>query len=268
MFADDKVKGANMSAVDKVNPANMSAVDKSDAANISANGKVNAANKPAVEKIKGAKDKLARALSDDEAAWAEYLQAYGGGSVMRLLPGPLSRDLTEPARLAAYKNNFKAMLRAMDKLNKEAEARGNDGVAYGITFHAHLSLEDYALRTTGVLKEEPLERRRMSRRLAAPPSRGCTSSSGRVDWPYASVTPATTVDWVRSGFVTPVKDQGSCGCCVAFATAVLNEWVLMQRSARGRVNNNVRGFYTNTTTDLSEDDLMACECEQGVHACD
>jgi hypothetical protein len=32
---------------------------------------------PADDKVKGAKDKLARALADDEAAWGEYLQAYG-----------------------------------------------------------------------------------------------------------------------------------------------------------------------------------------------
>jgi hypothetical protein len=209
MSADVKVNPAIMSAVDNVNPAKISTNDNVNAANMSSDDKVKAANNSKDEKVRGAKDKLARALSDDEAAWAEYLQAYGGGSVMRLLPRPLSRDLPEPARLAAYTNNFKASLRAMDKLNKEAEARGNDGVAYGITVHAHLSLEDYAaLRTTGVLKEEPLEGHKMSRRLAAPPSRACSYSSGRVDWPYASVTSAASVDWVARGLVTPVKDQG------------------------------------------------------------
>jgi hypothetical protein len=37
------------------------------------------------DRIKSEKEKLERALADDEGAWAEYVQQYGGGSVMGLL---------------------------------------------------------------------------------------------------------------------------------------------------------------------------------------
>jgi hypothetical protein len=89
----------------------------------------------------------------------------------------------------------------------------------------------------------------------------CNGYSGRVEFPWGATPPAQSVDWAAAGFVTSVKDQGLCGSCVAFATTVATEWMLMQRSARRIVNNKPRGFYTNLTTDLSERDLMECECE-------
>ncbi|WIA34493.1 hypothetical protein OEZ86_012820 [Tetradesmus obliquus] len=104
------------------------------------------------DKVQASREKVSKALQDDasyEAAWADYVAEFGAGSVMNLVAGPKTKDLPEPARAAAYKNNFKAALREMDKLNKQAERDGDD-VAFGINSHAHLSAEEFAaLRATG-----------------------------------------------------------------------------------------------------------------------
>uniref|UniRef100_A0A383VPG1 Uncharacterized protein n=1 Tax=Tetradesmus obliquus TaxID=3088 RepID=A0A383VPG1_TETOB len=107
---------------------------------------------PADGKVKAAKDKLARALNDDQAAWADYVAEYGVGSMMNLIAGPLSDALPEPARANMFERCFKAALREMDKLNKAQEAVGYEDVAYGINDHAHLCPDDFAaLRLTGLL---------------------------------------------------------------------------------------------------------------------
>jgi hypothetical protein len=47
-------------------------------------------------------------------------------------------------RASAFKSNFKAALRGIDRLNKEADAEGNGGIAFGINSQAHLAFEDFA----------------------------------------------------------------------------------------------------------------------------
>jgi hypothetical protein len=168
----------------------------------------------------------------------------------------------------------------MDKLNKDAEAEGNDDVAFGINSHAHLDYDEFmALRATGV-RSEPRASTRKARRTGPPPipiNRGaavnprpdgvttqattCTYTTGNSPYTLGGTAAATNVDWVKKGFVTPIQDQGQCGSCVAFATTVVTEWVLMQRSAAGLVNGKDKSYYTGSTTDLSEDDLMQCEGE-------
>ncbi|WIA11300.1 hypothetical protein OEZ85_011423 [Tetradesmus obliquus] len=206
-------------------------------------------------KAKAVKEKLAKALSDDEAAWGEYVQQYGAGSVLKLAAGPKTQALTAAARANAFKHNFKAALHEMDRLNREAEAAGDDAVAFGINSQAHLNAEDFAaLRTTGLSQAAAPD---AGRKL----KQACSSSSGNVPYALGGTSPAAAVNWLASGFVTPVQDQGTCGACATFATSVLTEFVLMKRSALAALNSQPVGFYTSSSpaTDLSESDLMECD---------
>jgi hypothetical protein len=80
--------------------------------------------------VKAAKEQLAKALTDSDTAWIEYVNEYGAGSVMGLLAGPKTKHMPEPERANSFKKNFKDALQIMDRLNKDAEAEGNDNVAY------------------------------------------------------------------------------------------------------------------------------------------
>lgn len=141
-------------------------------------------------KAKAMKEKLAKALSDDEAAWGEYVQQYGAGSVLNLAAGPKTQALPAAARANAFKNNFKAALREMDKLNREAEAAGDDAVAFGINSQAHLDAEDFAaLRTTGLSHAAAPD---AGRKL----KQACSSSSGNVPYTLGGTSPAAAVKWL------------------------------------------------------------------------
>uniref|UniRef100_A0A383VNK1 Peptidase C1A papain C-terminal domain-containing protein n=1 Tax=Tetradesmus obliquus TaxID=3088 RepID=A0A383VNK1_TETOB len=222
------------------------------------------------ERVQAAKQQLGNALANSDAAWTDYVNEYGGGSVLNLIAGPKTKDLPDAARANVFKRNFKAALRAMDKLNKDAEAEGYDAVAFGINSHAHLDAEDYAaLRSTGLRTAQlpaPTSRRagpqataqRLPLAAASAASTTCSSYSGNVGYTLGNAQASASVDWVAQGFVTGVRNQYGCGACAVFGATALTEWVLMQRNKT----------YNNMTTDLSEDDLMQCESVQHdpIHA--
>ena len=62
-----------------------------------------------------------------------------------------------------------------------------------------------------------------------------------------------SVDWREHNQVTPVKNQGSCGCCWAFSAVVALEALLARN--------------TGNLTRLSEQNLVDCSSSQGNAGC-
>lgn len=80
------------------------------------------------------------------------------------------------------------------------------------------------------------------------PEFGASGCKAQRSYPFSEVVPPSEgVDWVLAGGTTPVKDQGLCGSCVAFATTALAEHMHMRKYGT-----------TNTSTDLSEQVRRAC----------
>ena len=82
---------------------------------------------------------------------------------------------------------------------------------------------------------------------AKPPKGTVTSVAPVLSWP------PPTKDWSATRFVTPVKDQGLCGACWAFSAIAAIE--------------SMRIMVYNTTSDLSEQQLVDCSGSYGNGGC-
>ena len=90
--------------------------------------------------------------------------------------------------------------------------------------------------------------------LMSPSSAGSTSTTTQQRVFQASASTAQSVNWVASNMVTPVRDQGACGSCWAFAAAAAIESSYL-------INGYPAASATNLS--LSEQQIVSC-CNPGV----
>lgn len=64
----------------------------------------------------------------------------------------------------------------------------------------------------------------------------------------------TSIDWVKRGVVSPVKNQGQCGSCYAFSTTGALE--------------GLYGILYNKSISFSEQQIMDCSVKEGDNGCD
>jgi hypothetical protein len=165
-----------------------------------------------------ARTALRRALADPQGAWIAYKDLYG-------LNLPTAEDAP---RLATFTANLQRII--------ELNNRNDTTWVAGLTQWSHLTFEEFARLKLGALDEDS----KPAVNETADVRRGEPTVGGR----RALLASPSEHDWRSTNMVSPVRDQGSCGSCWAFAAA-------------GAVESLYR-IKRSETLNLSEEQLVDC----------
>ncbi|KAM5577642.1 senescence-specific cysteine protease SAG39-like [Rosa sericea] len=84
--------------------------------------------------------------------------------------------------------------------------------------------------------------------------KGHECSTRTTSFRYGNVTVPATMDWRSKGAVTPIKDQGQCGCCWAFSAVAAMEGITQ--------------LTTGKLISLSEQELVDCDTSGEDQGCE
>ncbi|GAB2249291.1 hypothetical protein Droror1_Dr00012653 [Drosera rotundifolia] len=119
----------------------------------------------------------------------------------------------------------------------EAHNRLNKGYTLSVNAFADLTDEEFRKTYTGYKRQEP-----------------SNSSLKSTSFKYKNFTDVpSSVDWVTAGAVTPIKNQGTCGSCWAFASVATIE--------------SLNEITTGNLISLSEQEILDCDVNGEDHGC-